>query len=329
MNEKISIIVPVYNVEKYLARCIESLLKQTYVNVEIILVDDGSTDSSGEICDRFAQIDKRIIPIHVQNNGLGSARNIGMNAATGDYITFVDSDDCIHFKMIDYLRQLIDQYNADIAIADYSKFENDYPLYDSQQKEQIELLGMDELLQKFFRVKEDKLIFSAWGKLFKNDLLSNIYFLEHIINEDVEFSYRVFSKTDRAVISNLTMYYWYNGNTSITRNLLKKRDFDLLKMWDLVLENTKLNNPKYTKYANINRLRAEFTLLCKGALYGIDKSVEDTDIINDMLMNIRKNIFSFLKYKGMSLNRKIILVIMYIDYRLLRFILDKYRMWKK
>lgn len=329
MNEKISIIVPVYNVEKYLARCIESLIKQTYLNIEIILVNDGSIDSSGEICDRFAQIDKRILPIHVKNNGLGSARNIGMNAATGNYITFVDSDDCIHFKMIDYLRQLIDQYNADIAIADYSKFENDYPLYDLQQKEQVELLSTDELLQKFFRVKEDKLIFSAWGKLFKKELLANIYFLEHIINEDLEFSYRVFLKTDRAVISNLAMYYWYNGNTSITRNLLKKRDFDLLKMWDLVLENAKLNNPKYIKYANINRLRAEFTLLCKGALYGVDKSIEDADLINNMLINIKKNIFSLLKYKGMSVNRKIILVIIYIDYRLLKFILNKYRMWKK
>ena len=115
--KKISVIVPVYNVERYLKRCIESIINQTYKDLEIILVDDGSTDSSGNICDEYKKIDKRISVIHKKNGGLSDARNEGLKVVTGTYIAFVDSDDFLDLDMYEYMQKNIEKENADIVIC--------------------------------------------------------------------------------------------------------------------------------------------------------------------------------------------------------------------
>ena len=119
MNNKISIIIPVYNVENYIERCIDSLISQSYINLEIILVDDGSTDKSGEICDRYAVVDNRIKVIHIKNSGRGEARNIGLSQANGQYIGFVDSDDWVEKDLYKYLIENIEETKADISICAY------------------------------------------------------------------------------------------------------------------------------------------------------------------------------------------------------------------
>jgi len=118
-NEKISIIVPVYNVERYIRKCVKSLINQTYKNIEIILVNDGSPDNCGQICDDFAREDRRIVVIHKENGGLCSARNAGLSVATGKYIGFVDSDDWIRADMYEYLYINAKSHDADIACCNY------------------------------------------------------------------------------------------------------------------------------------------------------------------------------------------------------------------
>ena len=121
INDLISVIVPVYNVEKYLVQCINSILNQTIKNLEIILVDDGSLDNSGKICDEFSKKDDRIVAIHKENNGLSSARNAGLEIANGNYIGFVDSDDWLDEHMYEILLKLIKENNSDISCCDFFK----------------------------------------------------------------------------------------------------------------------------------------------------------------------------------------------------------------
>ena len=121
---KISIIIPVYNVEKYLATCLDSVINQTYKNLEILLIDDGSTDSSGLICEQYSKKDTRIKTIHKKNGGLSDARNVGISYASGDYISFIDSDDFIDINTFTILNQYIKQYNADIITFNYYDYYN-------------------------------------------------------------------------------------------------------------------------------------------------------------------------------------------------------------
>lgn len=127
MNEKISIIIPIYNVEKYLKKCLDSVISQTYKNLEIILVDDGSPDKCGKICDEYQEIDNRIIVLHNKNIGLSGARNSGLKIATGKYVTFIDSDsdDYIADDYIEVLYKILKEKNADISICNYKSFKND------------------------------------------------------------------------------------------------------------------------------------------------------------------------------------------------------------
>lgn len=118
---KISIIVPVYQAEKYISKCIESIVNQAYKNLEIILIDDGSTDSSGEICDRYGERDKRIVVVHTPNKGVSAARNCGLDIATGDYITFVDSDDFLDLQMYSEMIQVAEKYSCDVVMCDCIK----------------------------------------------------------------------------------------------------------------------------------------------------------------------------------------------------------------
>ena len=171
-NDLISIIIPVYNVEKYINKCLESVINQTYRNLEIILVDDGSEDKSGKICEEISIKDNRIRVIHKENGGLSDARNIGLDNSNGEYIAFIDSDDFIERDMIEFLYYNINKYDADISICSNYIFDEEECI-DNSTKE-IKVYNRLEILKEV--LLDEKIRSYAWNKMYKRDLFYNIIF---------------------------------------------------------------------------------------------------------------------------------------------------------
>ena len=212
--DKISIIVPVYNVEKYLEECIDSIIKQTYKNIEIILVDDGSTDNSGKICDRYEKEYDIINVIHKNNGGLCSARNAGLNLSTGKYISFIDSDDYVEEKYIENLYNESELYNLDIAYCNYRVFEDNREL-SKKEKDYLltekEINGMDYQSLKFENNDWDCYV---WIGLYKRDfLLKNeleFYKKDRLLFEDILFTNKSLLKAEKVKFISYCGYNYRN-----------------------------------------------------------------------------------------------------------------------
>ncbi len=223
--ELISVIVPVFEVEKYLRECIESILNQTYTNLEIILVDDGSPDKCGEICEEYAKTDNRIIVIHQENKGLSSARNRGLDIATGDYIGFVDSDDKIAPDMFEILLNNLKQYDADISICGfYRLYEDGRCIKEKQSVQGVRLLDRDEAL---LHLLEDKDMHShVWNKLFKHDFWKDVRFPVGRNLEDVATTYLLFDNAEKIVTCDTPLYYYVQRPDSIIRTRNCRLEWD-------------------------------------------------------------------------------------------------------
>ena len=223
---KISVIVPVYNCEEFLPACVESILRQTYQNLEIILIDDGAEDGSGAICDDYAAKDGRIRVIHQKNQGVSAARNAGLDAATGELITFVDSDDAIEPDMYEVLVKLLLEHQADIAHCGYRKVH-----FDGSSKE---VLGTGKLLIQDSWEASECLITGKhftggpWTKVYRKELFSSIRFDPALkINEDVWMNVQAFREAKKIVFWDVPKYRYYERAQSATRitNRLKfKKD---------------------------------------------------------------------------------------------------------
>lgn len=189
MNEKlVSIIIPVYKVERYLQDCIDSITNQTYKHLEIILIDDGSPDNCGKICDKNAKRDSRIKVIHKTNGGLGSARNAGLNICTGDYITFLDSDDLFSPDCVEYLIRICQTEGVKLAASGVEEFEDGSdPTYHNAGPEVVEKISSEEALKKCFYM--DGLGLSVHGKIFSRELIREIRNPEGIYYEDIRPMY--------------------------------------------------------------------------------------------------------------------------------------------
>lgn len=222
MNEiKVSVIVPIYNVEEYLRRCVDSILNQTYQNMEIILVDDGSTDGSAIICDNYEKKDDRIVVIHKKNGGLSDARNEGIKKSTGEYIAFVDSDDYINEKYVEMLLNAAIENDAEIAFCGFERV-NDVKTIKSTLGIDVVMSGIE--IQKFLYSKKinTELFNISWNKIYKRNLFSEIWFPYGRLNEDYATTYRLFYQTNRIVGINSVLYYYYIREGSITNDIKKK-----------------------------------------------------------------------------------------------------------
>lgn len=226
MTDLISIVIPVYNVENYIERCLESVIKQTYKNIEIILVNDGSTDKSGEICRKYAQSDSRIKVIEKENGGLSSARNAGIDAANGKYITFVDSDDFVCKSYVRYLYSMLIEAGADISMCGYLKVEGN-TIPDIKLKHKCTCLaGQKALLALLY---QRGISSSAWAKMYKLSLWNEIRFPEGMLHEDVAVMYRIFRKVSSVVCISDRLYYYYQRPGSIVNSSFNKRRMDYVK----------------------------------------------------------------------------------------------------
>ena len=212
MNELITIIIPIYKVEYYLGRCVDSVLAQTYKNMEIILVDDGSPDRCGELCDEYAKMDARIKVIHKKNGGLSDARNKGIDIAKGEYITFLDSDDWIHEKYIETLYKLLKDTHSDISVCNFIKTSNeDVQLSTAEEVfEYSKLQALEELLGRYYVQ-----LTTAWGKLYKRSLFENIRFPVGRIHEDEFTTYKLIYNADKVALTTAELYYYWQREDSI------------------------------------------------------------------------------------------------------------------
>lgn len=205
----ISIIIPCYKVEAYLARCIESVIAQTYHNIEIILIDDESPDGCGKICDSYAEKDQRIIVIHQKNKGLSGARNTGINLARGDYIFFLDSDDCIYPDTISKLYIQAVKKNAELVSAGF--YQGKKPEFVLEKSGTIFEGNGAEVLSYVLQ----NATWSAWGKLYNRALIGNDRFAEGYLYEDFEFVPRQYLKAKRCVHIDESLYFYFERETSI------------------------------------------------------------------------------------------------------------------
>lgn len=241
MKPILSIIVPVYDVEKYINKCIDSILKQTFTNFELILIDDSSPDNCGNICDKYAKLDSRIKVIHKENGGLSSARNVGIDAARGEYIGFVDSDDYIKNDMYESLYKAILKYKADISIC--GKF----------------IVGQDKVLsvcnsdnvriynryEGLIEIIKDKNINSfAWDKLYKRELFDNVRYPEGRYFEDIATTYKLFMLSNKIVHINSSKYYYLQREDSICGSYTCKKSYDHFTSWYECLKAIKCLYPK-------------------------------------------------------------------------------------
>ena len=234
MKPLISIIVPVYNVETYLAKCVDSILAQTYTNLEIFLVNDGSSDCCGKLCDEYAKEDKRIKVIHKKNGGLSDARNVAIDVTTGEFITFIDSDDYVTDDYIMTLYSLIEKYECKVSIALYNTFvEGSKPKVvnrDYREDCQTNIKAIEEM---FYQEKYDT---ASWAKLYHSSLFATgIRYPKGIVYEDLSTTYLLIFQSDKVAFCNRRIYNYLLRRDSIEGSSFSSKKMDsALKVCELM-----------------------------------------------------------------------------------------------
>ena len=301
---KISIIVPAHNSEDFIESSIKSIINQTINDMEIIIIDDGSTDRTSEICDELERIDDRIKVIHKKNGGASSARNLGIELSSGDYIGFVDSDDWIDECAYEYLYEIAEKYDADIVHTELtdekeSHFDqDDFRIYDKKQT-----------LDYFFRTNGERHGHSVCGKLIRKDVFAKWKFIEGKMNEDIHACYCLAIYSKQLVVSKKKFYHYRKNNNGVTNSKFNKKKLDLIYMWEYVEKMVNTLSPEYIDHCIINKKRAYMTLLLKMYVDGYDRKDREMIQIKKMLKkHVRKYYFDLLNY-NMPFSRKIAMTI--------------------
>ncbi len=303
---KISIIIPVYKVENYLARCLNSLLKQTFIDFEVILVDDCSPDNSGAICDEYAAKDSRFKVIHAEKNGgLSVARNLGLAQSKGEYIAFIDSDDYVAPEYLQVLLDTLEKNQADIAQCGF------YEVIDDKEPEKVESQAImkkytkEDTYEFLYGVGDANVFnFIVWNKLFKAKILQSIHFENGLRNEDVIFTSYALMKARVVALSNIMAYYYCRRSDSIMGLMQKdKRDMIIshLLAYRKVAEFA-MNDTQYIQTLSNARLAAYYVSAIKAGLLKRHKELKT------MLKEDKKR-FAFKKNKKIPFMKRMILAI--------------------
>lgn len=235
MKAEVSIIVPVYNVERYLRRCVDSILTQKFRDYEVILVNDGSTDGGGMICDEYALQHSNVRVIHKPNGGLSSARNAGLEAADGEYIAFVDSDDYIHPEMIGTLYELARVHSSDVVMCHYKRTSEEQASYElNAAAAEISHYTNRQAIDELLRVDEDHQSGKtnglhwvlAWNKLYKRQLFDGLRYKDGVLFEDVHIIHRLLYKCRKITYLPQPLYYYYQRPESIVNSAFTMRKAD-------------------------------------------------------------------------------------------------------
>lgn len=289
MYELVSIIIPVYNVDNYVSSCIKSTISQTYENIEVLLIDDGSTDSSGNICDEFSIFDSRVRVIHKPNGGVSSARNYGLREAKGKYIGFVDGDDYIAPDMFSKLVELIEFKNADISICGHLKemknkewksYWNSEVVCDFSSKEMLSNL----LTNHFFTC-------SVCTMLFRKDIIGNIRFdttKKH--NEDLLFLYEVMKRSSKAAFTSEPYYYYRTNEGSASQSAFSDATMDIVYISEYILGDIQKNMPELYSLERREFMRNNITCASAAAKAGYSNTYN----IERIRKNIKRNLLPYL-----------------------------------
>ena len=307
--------------KKYLRKCVASVISQTYNNLEIILVDDGSTDGSDELCDQLLKKDSRIVVLHKQNGGLSDARNYGIKYATGNYITFIDSDDIVSQKMIEKLLWLIKEYNADISICDpVHIFSDKDSIYEFTDATGIKILDKEEALNMMFYQKD--FLVSAWGKLDKKNLFNRINFPVGMLFEDSAIMYKLFYSSDRIIYTNAKYYGYFHRENSITTKKFSKSDLDILKICRSLINFSK-KHPEFQSSIKSYTVNANFRIYLNAP-----RNNEYGQVIIGCQKYIIENAKDVLLDKKVRKKLKLALVLFFTNRKLLMKIYPKINRWK-
>lgn len=234
----ISVIVPIYNVEDYLNKCLTSIMMQTYRDLEIIMVNDGSTDKSADICKFFCKKDSRFKLINQKNSGVSVARNTGIKNSHGEYISFVDADDYLE---VDMYQKLMNEYTndeIDLVCCGIYRVNNEKKIKDFTLRKKI-IIGKDEFLRQMFKIKKRKICWAPWNKLFKTKIVKKIMFpIDIKIGEDMLFLYEYIKQSQKIILTTDILYNYLirNNSATNTKNFSMKK-FDIIRVYDRLLDN--------------------------------------------------------------------------------------------
>lgn len=319
----ISVIVPVYNVEKYLDRCVNSIVNQTYTNIEILLIDDGSPDNCPTMCDEWTIRDNRIITIHQDNKGLSSARNTGIKNSNGEYLTFVDSDDWISLTMVEDLYKLASKYTADISVCNFIKTDRLINVLNDLGHETI--YNQNDFMKIILKVTSNRTIHYAWAKLYRKEIIDDEHYPVGMLNEDVEGMFKAVIRSNLIAETSKIGYFYYENRNSISRRTFGENFMNLVEVWSRIFDISSKYAPKYLEYVVYNSKRINFTILCDSIIFGSKKSDKTYSLeIKEFLKKLRMDIPYLLK-SPMKANRKFLSLLIAYNYYPIRFFYRLFR----
>lgn len=302
-NRKVSIIVPIYKVEKELDRCIQSILRQSYTNLEIILIDDGSPDKCPEMCDIYAEQDERIKVIHKENGGLSDARNAGLNIATGEFLAFIDSDDWVADSFIERLVNNIIDTDSDIAICGFALINEIGQKRDCVANKVQEVLEHEQAISALFAQQKFECMICM--KMYRRNLFENIRFPKGKLYEDIAVSLSLFDKNRRCVIINDELYYYFQRKGSIVNSKFNKKRLDMLEYTQKMIDYSHEHGHKYDFEAESFYLKSVMINILQ--IYK-DKISEETKECADFLKKeLRKHKKYIWENKYIERRRKIVM----------------------
>lgn len=318
MNKKVSIIVPIYNVEKYLEKCITSILNQTYKNIEVLLINDGSTDNSGLICDEMKKKDPRIKVFHKKNTGVSETRNLGIKNSTGDFLFFVDPDDFIIEDSVEILYENLKKYNSDISVGSV------IPTYDENYKfennlVELEIWNSEEALKHFLEAKITS--FFPVAKLFKKELFENHKFNKNykLAEDALLLTEILLDKNLKIVFSSKIIYAYLQHKSSATKIKSSPFVFDTIKVYEEIYNIVIKKYPSLKKQLNERTYWSYFTVYDK-ILFSENDTFRKERI--ELKSLIRKNFRNIINCEGFTISRKISLVALMVSESLYKKILE-------
>ncbi len=318
MNEnKVTVVLPIYNVEKYLDRCINSVINQTFKNLEIILVNDGSTDNCLKICEKYKNIDDRIIIINQRNKGLSAARNSGIIKATSKYICFIDSDDYIEKDMIEYLYNGMKRYNSQITCCGFTNiYENGIKEKITRPKKAI-VYTKEEALD--IHLISGYIDVVAWNKLYDIELFKNVKYPEGLLYEDMLTTYKLIYNSNKVVLLPESKYYYCKRSSSIGGADFSEKTLKLIEACDEVYNFITQN---YKRCKNIKIAIIQWYIVVFNKM--IISNYENNKILRKIKKYIINNFYYILISNKISLKRKFQIFLILFETKLYKNIYKKF-----